>query len=302
MASINKIIKLIILFIITSFLSSNVVFANDHIFHPHSKYLTLASTAKLNQKNQNLLNSFNSKSAFLVDHSSNSIIYSKNSDQIAPIASLTKLMTAMVVLDSQLDLNKIITISEDDIDYLKNSRSYLFVGFRIRRIDAMLLMLMSSDNRAASALARYYPTGKAGFIKDMNAKAKQIGMNSTNFEDPSGLSEGNVSNARDLALMVTTANNYPLIRQFSTTPKAMVHYQDQTINFINTNPKIRDSSENVMKIILSKTGYIRESGFCLAMTAYVGSRPITIILMDAKSRRARLMDIAKISKWANEML
>lgn len=240
---------------------------------------------------------FNSNTAYLFDHTNNKIIYGKNSLVVAPIASVTKLMTAMVLFDANLDLSEPITISEADFDTIKNSHSKLFSGFRIRRGDAILLMLMSSDNRAANALARHYPTGKEGFVRDMNAKAKQLGMTSTNFEDPAGLSAGNISNARDLAIMVTTANNYPKIREFSTTQNAEVRFLDKTLNFVNTNPKVRSGDNKLMQIVLSKTGYIRESGYCLVMTALINSRPFTIVLMDASSRSARLHDITNINNW-----
>lgn len=256
----------------------------------------------IKEVNGEKLSDFYSNSAYVFDNSDNKVIFDKNSDLVAPIASVTKLMMAMVVLDANLDMDEVLTISDEDIDYLRNSRSHLSVGFRIRRGHALLLALMSSDNRAANALARYYPTGYAGFVRDMRTKAQKLGMHSTNFEDATGLHNGNVSTPRDLALMVSAAYTYPKIREYTTTQNAQVRYLDKTINFVNTNPEIRKGEESLMNIVLSKTGYIREAGFCLVMTALVRSKEVTIVLMDAKSSKARALDIANVQNWINSVL
>ncbi|MDD2741302.1 MAG: D-alanyl-D-alanine endopeptidase [Rhodocyclaceae bacterium] len=235
-----------------------------------------------------------SASALVIDQVSGQPLLDKNSHEIVPIASISKLMTAMVVLDAELDLNEVISVSEDDIDSLKGTRSRLPVGTTMTRETAMLLALMSSENRAANALGRHYPGGLSAFVVAMNQKAQSLGMNSSHFEEPTGLSSNNVSTARDLARMVAAAARYPEIRSFSTTAEAKVEIHGRVRNFGNTNALVR--SDN-WEIGLSKTGYISEAGRCLVMQARVADKPVVIVLLDSVGKMSRVGDANRIKRW-----
>ena len=221
-------------------------------------------------------------------------MYEKHADAVMPIASITKLMTAMVVLDGAPDLQAGVAISEDDVDYLKGTRSRLQVGASMSRETALLLALMSSENRAAHALARHYPGGTPAFIAAMNNKARALGMRNTRFEDPTGLTSNNVSTAHDLAKMVAAAHRYPLIREFSTTPGASVEIAGRQLEFHNTNPLVKSASWDVG---LSKTGYISEAGKCLVMQARVADKPVVIVLLDSAGKQTRVGDANRIKRW-----
>jgi serine-type D-Ala-D-Ala endopeptidase (penicillin-binding protein 7) len=235
-----------------------------------------------------------SSAAVVIDQTTGKVLVEKHSDAVVPIASITKLMTAMVVLDAGLDLHEVIAISVEDIDDLKGSRSRLPVGATMTRETAMLLALMSSENRAANALGRHYPGGLRAFVQAMNRKAKSLGMLDSSFEEPTGLSSNNVSTAHDLARMVAAAARYPEIRNYSTTAEAKLELNGRIQNFNNTNALVR--SDN-WQIGLSKTGYISEAGRCLVMQAWVADKPVVIVLLDSQGKMTRVGDANRIKRW-----
>ena len=235
-----------------------------------------------------------SASALVIDQETGQPLLEKQSDTVVPIASISKLMTAMVVLDAKLDLNEVIAIGDDDVDGLKGTRSRLPVGTTMTRETAMLLALMSSENRAANALGRHYPGGLPAFVKAMNQKAQALGMFSSRFEEPTGLSSNNVSTAKDLARMVAAAARYPEIRHFSTTEEARVDLNGHIRDFHNTNALVR--SDN-WEIGVSKTGYISEAGRCLVMQARVADKPVVIVLLDSAGKMTRVGDANRIKRW-----
>lgn len=232
--------------------------------------------------------------AALVIDQNGEALYQKNAATVTPIASITKLMTAMVVIDSTPNLQAPITITNDDIDYLRGSRSRLGVGSVLTRENALLLALMSSENRAANALARHYPGGIPALLAAMNIKAQALGMRDTRFEDPTGLNSNNVSTANDLAKMVAAAYRYPLIREFSTTSEATVDVGRRELVYHNTNPLVKNTNWDVG---LSKTGYINEAGKCLVMQARVADKPLYIVLLDSVGRLTRVGDANRIKRW-----
>jgi serine-type D-Ala-D-Ala endopeptidase (penicillin-binding protein 7) len=238
------------------------------------------------------------KSAAVVvqDQSSGEVLFEKNSDAVLPIASITKLMTAMVVLDAQLPLTETLTIGDEDVDTLKGTRSRLKVGTQLSREDMLLLALMASENRAASALSHHYPGGAAAFIEAMNHKAAAIGLKDTRFSDPTGLTAANVSSARDLTKMVSAASHYPLIRELSTTSERTMLVGGRPIAFHNTNTLVRSPASG-WEIAVSKTGYIREAGKCLVMQAWLNNKPVVIVLLDSWGRLTRIGDANRIKRW-----
>lgn len=237
-----------------------------------------------------------STGVMVLDAATGQTLYSKNADQSTPIASITKLMTAMVVMDARLALDEALQISNEDIDLIKNTRSRLPVGSHFRRDDLMRLALMASDNRAASALGRNYPGGILAFVDAMNAKARLLEMNATHFVDSSGLAPGNVSNPADLGRLVAAAAKYDLIREYTTTGAVDVTLPDskRKLSFVNTNSLVRASD---WQIGLSKTGYISESGKCLVMQAIIANQPIVIVLLDSWGKLTRVADANRIRKW-----
>ncbi|MGZ5034230.1 MAG: D-alanyl-D-alanine endopeptidase [Usitatibacter sp.] len=237
-----------------------------------------------------------SSGVLVLDPATGQTLYSKNADQTAPIASITKLMTAMVVVDAKQPLDEVIQITGEDIDVIKNTRSRLPVGSHFRRDDLMRLALMASDNRAASALGRNFPGGITAFVDAMNAKARALGLNATRYVDSSGLAPGNVSNAQDLGKLVAEASKYDLIREYTTTGAVNVTLPDskRKLSFVNTNSLVRASD---WKIGLSKTGYISESGKCLVMQAMIANQPIVIVLLDSWGKLTRVADANRIRKW-----
>jgi len=235
-----------------------------------------------------------SGSALVIAQDGGEPLYEKNANAIVPVASITKLMTAMVVLDSMPNLQSPITITDEDVDYLRGSRSRLGVGAVITRETALLLALMSSENRAANALGRHYPGGLPAFVAAMNRKAASLGMSSSHFEDPTGLNSNNVSTAHDLARMVAAAHHYPLIREFSTTPGVRTEVKGRELDFHNTNQLV---SSPTWEIGLSKTGYIQEAGKCLVMQARVADKPVVIVLLDSAGKQTRIGDANRIKRW-----
>lgn len=232
--------------------------------------------------------------AWVEDQQTGELFVQKRATAVLPIASITKLMTAMVILDAQLDLQELLTIEPEDVDSLRHSRSRLRVGTSITRGDALLLALMASENRSAHALGRTYPGGIDAFVAAMNAKAQSLGLTETRFEDPAGLSSGNVSTARELARMVDAAYQYSLIREFTTREDTAVQLGYRTLKFRNSNRLVRSPR---WQIGLSKTGFIDEAGRCLVMQAQVAQRPVLIVLLDAQGKLTRFGDANRIKRW-----
>ena len=233
--------------------------------------------------------------ALIYDQRTQLPLYTKNPDARAPIASITKLMTAMVVLDAQQPLDEKISIDVADIDMLKGTHSRLRIGMSFTRSELLRLALMASENRAAAALARTYPGGYAAAIAAMNTKAYELGMQNTRFLDPAGLNSNNVSTAHDLVKMVAAASDYPLIHQYTTTASYSVDGRSKRgMHFANTNPLVRNVSWDIG---VSKTGYISEAGRCLVMEAVINQRSVIIVLLDSWGKSTRIGDANRIKKW-----
>lgn len=237
-----------------------------------------------------------SAKVLVVNQNTGEVKYAKNSNTASSIASITKLMTAMVVLDAQQPMDETIYISENDVDTIKGTRSRLPVGFSLYRSDMLQLALMSSENRAAFALASNYPGGRIAFVKAMNAKALSLGLMNTHFAEPTGLMHENVSTAEDLYILVAAAYQYPEIRS-ATTTKAYEIYIDDNERFSafkNTNSLVRDGE---LDIGLSKTGYINEAGRCLVMQTTMAGEPMIVVLLDAAGTNKRTGDVNRLRKW-----
>ncbi|HET7832117.1 MAG TPA: D-alanyl-D-alanine endopeptidase [Gallionella sp.] len=250
---------------------------SDSVFKPHS-------TPKLH-----------SSIALIYDESTQSPLYEKKPDAQAPIASITKLMTAMVVLDANLPLDAPISIETADMDTLKRTHSRLNVGMTFTRGELLRLALMASENRAAAALARTYPGGTPAAVAAMNAKARALGMQGTRFFDSTGLNCDNVSTARDLVKMVAAARDYQVIRENTTTAShSVTGPRGREMRFNNTNPLVKSTS---WEIGVSKTGFINEAGRCLVMQAKIKQRPVIIVLLDSWGKRTRIGDANRVKKW-----
>ncbi len=251
----------------------------------------VAASPEVDQEGNPLLHS----AAFMIaDQATGNVLLEKNSDAVLPIASITKLMTAMVVLDARLNLGEILTIAAEDVDTLRGSSSHVPVGTDLSREDMLRLALMSSENRAAAALARHYPGGLPAFVVAMNRKAASLGLRDTRFSDSTGLNSANVSSARDLVKMVSAASRYPLIREFSTTANYVVSLNGRQRQFNNTNALV---SSPDWQIGVSKTGFINESGKCLVMQAWLLNKPMIIVLLDSFGRFTRVADAQRVKRW-----
>jgi D-alanyl-D-alanine endopeptidase (penicillin-binding protein 7) len=235
-----------------------------------------------------------SSSALVQDAVTGDGVRAKNSDAVVPIASITKLMTAMVILDRGLDLEQRIVLSREDVDSVKGTRSRLRTGTVLTRDELLLLALMASENRAAAALGRTYPGGMPAFVTAMNAKSDALGMTDSHFVEPTGLSPANVASARDLAKLVRAAHAYPLIREYSTRGKTRVMSFGRPLNFVNTNGLVRSA---YWEIDLSKTGYISEAGRCLVMHVRMAEKELIVVLLDSWGKRSRIGDANRIRKW-----
>lgn len=236
----------------------------------------------------------NSRVALVVDQQTQEVLLSKNVSAVLPIASLTKLMTGLIVSDANLPLDDLITITEDDVDTLKGSRSRLAVGSTLTRRELMHLALMSSENRAAHALGRTFPGGLSQFVRLMNAKARELGMNDTRYVEPTGLSSLNQSSARDLATLVSAAYERPLLRSLSTSPSHQVELGARKLEFRNSNRLVRDPEWDIG---LQKTGYIVEAGRCLVMQAQVAGRQFIMVFLDATGKTGRVQDAERVRRW-----
>lgn len=245
-------------------------------------------------KHQDILN-LKSNAAIVVDQQTQEVLFEKNANIVLPIASITKLMTAMTVLDSQLNLDEVLTINDEDAAIYKNSR--LVKGTELTRREALLLALMSSENRAAYTLGRNYPGGIDAFMADLNRKAKEIGMVHSRFEDPTGLTSKNVSSPDDLTLMVNAAYQYPLIRDFSVATSFTKVINQRTQDFISSNRLVRSGN---MQIGLQKTGYISEAGRCLVLQAVVEGRSYIMVFLDSAGSQSRFADAVRVKDWLEE--
>ncbi|MEM5325325.1 D-alanyl-D-alanine endopeptidase [Paraburkholderia sp. JHI2823] len=232
--------------------------------------------------------------AYVVDQNTLEPLFDKNSHAVVPIASITKLMTAMVVLDSKAPLSESIEVTDEDRDYEKNTGSRLSVGSVLSREDMLHIALMASENRAAAALSRYYPGGRPAFIAAMNAKAKQLGMTDTHFENSTGLTSRNVATARDLVKMVNAAYQYPMIRQFSTDRSYDVFTGKRNLAYNSTNALVRNASWDIG---LQKTGFINEAGECLVMQSTIHNRPVIMVLLDSSGKYSRFADATRVRTW-----
>ncbi len=237
-----------------------------------------------------------SKAVLVADQGSGEVLYEKDADRVTPMASITKLMTAMVLLDARLPMNAPVTVTEDDVDTLRNSLSHLPVGWTLTREEMLRLALMSSDNRAASALARTYPGGTPAFVAAMNAKASALGMGHTRFVDPHGLHAENASTARDLLLMANAAYGYAAIRRMTTAPSYTAVSQSSGRSRIFGNSDYLVASDR-WEVGLSKTGFINEAGYCLVLQSTIMGRPVVMVLLDSVGKHSRQGDAARVRAW-----
>lgn len=233
-----------------------------------------------------------SEIAYVQDIKTGTSIYQKNSNQVRPIASITKLMTALVVLEAQQDLTEILEISSADIDRLKNTTSRLSVGSKLSRAELLHLALMSSENRAANALGRYYPGGLSAFVRAMNDKARSLGMRQSLFVEPTGLSSSNVASPQDLVLLLQATAQQPLIHEYSTSDKLIVTPKPgRQLVFSNTNRLVQNTKWDIQ---VSKTGFINEAGQCLVLLTKMEGREVAIVLMNAQGRYSRIGDAIRL--------
>lgn len=256
--------------------------------------LTMGDIAGLNLTRDPL--DLKSSVALVMDQSSSKVLFEKNSSVALPIASITKLMTSVIVVEAQQNMDELLEITEQDVDREKNTGSRLRVGAQLTRANMLHIALMSSENRAASALGRNYPGGLPAFVVAMNAKAKALGMLDTRYVDSNGLSSRNVASAHDLAKLVIAAQKYPIICQYSTDPKYAVETGagGHALQYANTNHLVASPG---WEIGLQKTGFINEAGRCLVMQTMIEGRAIVMIFLDSKGKQSRLADAGRIRKW-----
>ena len=239
-----------------------------------------------------------SQAALIMNSKTGEVLYQKNINRVMPIASISKLMAAMVVLDGNLNMNEQITITDNEIDRLQGTSSRLSIGTTLTRKELLHLGLMSSENRAIHALGRTYPGGMSAFVSAMNAKAQSLGMSNTRFYEPTGLDSRNVSTASDLSKMVSAASDYSVIRQNSVSNSGSVYTSaGRQQSYKNSNALVREGSWN---IDLQKTGYIRESGRSMVVKARISNQPITIVLLNSPSSTTRVNDARQIESWMNQ--
>lgn len=255
---------------------------------PRSAPSRRASVSSASPKTDQLVRS---KIALVVDANSSAKLLEKNADRVVPIASITKLMTAMVVLDGHLPLGEMLTVSNEDRDFLMGTGSRLHVGAQLSREDMLHIALMASENRAAAALSRYYPGGRLGFIRAMNAKAAALGMAHTHFVNPNGLTNENVSTASDLVKLVRAAGEYPLIRQFTTDPGYEVHVGRAPLAYINSNRLVGRPGWD---IVVQKTGFTNQAGRCVVMRVNADGRALIMIFLDAYGKLTRYADARRV--------
>ncbi len=237
-----------------------------------------------------------SGSALLVDLKTNEVLYSSNPDFVAPIASVTKLMTAVVALDAKLPMDQQLPVIIRDVPQMRGVYSRVRIGSEISRKEMLLLALMSSENRAAASLAHHYPGGVPAFVAAMNAKAKALGMTSTHYVEPTGLSEQNVSNAKDLVKLLKATQQYPLIGQYSTTAEHTAAFRkpNYTQGFRNTNRLVYKADWSIQA---TKTGFTDEAGHCLVMRTQMAGRQVAFVVLDAFGKYTHMADASRLKKW-----
>ncbi|MFG6433193.1 D-alanyl-D-alanine endopeptidase [Roseateles sp. LYH14W] len=232
--------------------------------------------------------------AYVLDQNTNEVLFSKNPQAVLPIASITKLMTALVVVEAGLSLDEKLTVTEEDIDTEKHTRSRLAVGTALTRGEMLHLALMASENRAANALGRHYPGGMSAFVAAMNAKAVSLGMADTHYAEPTGLSSRNQSSAKDLATLVNVTSQVPLLRDLSTSRETRVSLGKRLVQFRSTNGLL---SNPLWDIGLQKTGFINEAGKCVVMQARMAGRQLIMVFLDSSGKASRIADAERVRKW-----
>jgi serine-type D-Ala-D-Ala endopeptidase (penicillin-binding protein 7) len=232
--------------------------------------------------------------ALVIDQDTREVLLRKNDSAVLPIASITKLMTGLIISEAKLPMDEAITITQEDVDTEKGSSSRLRVGTTLTRGELMHLALMSSENRAAHALGRTYPGGLSAFVDAMNQRAQLLGMTDTKYVEPTGLSSRNQSSAQDLVRLVATASNDKLISELSTSPGHQVEVGNRTLQFNNTNRLVKNPSWDIG---LQKTGYISEAGQCLVMQAKVAGRKLIMVFLDSAGKLSRIADAERVRKW-----
>jgi len=269
-----------------------VIYQNVRRTAPALAILSAGDIAGLNRTADPL--ELRSSVAYVLDQTSSEVLFEKNSTVALPIASITKLMTGLLVVQARQDLDDILTITEADVDRHKYTSSRLPVGTQMTRGNLLHIALMSSENRAAAALGRNYPGGIEAFVTAMNAKARELGMNDTHYVDSSGLSSQNVSSARDLARLVMTAHQEPLLRQYTTDPNYVVQAGRRSLQYSNTNYLVALPDWNIG---LQKTGFINEAGRCLVMQAMIQGRNVVMVFLDSKGKQSRTADAGRMRRW-----
>lgn len=269
-----------------------IVYRNTRRLAPAVIAMTAGDRAGLNQTRDPL--ALASSVAFVIDQANAQVLFEKNANVALPIASITKLMTGLIVVESGLNLDEMLTVTDADIDRHKFTSSRLRVGATMTRRDLLHIALMSSENRAAAALGRNYPGGIGAFVAAMNAKAHQLGMTETRYVDSSGLSSENVASARDLARLAGVAYGEPLLRQFSTDPKYVVDDGRRAMHYGNTNYLVASPDWNIG---LQKTGFINEAGRCLVMQAVIQGRNVIMVFLDSKGKQSRTADAGRMRRW-----
>ena len=259
---------------------------------PVARAMTAGDKAGLNLTRDPL--DLASSVALVLDQTNSEVLFEKNAGVALPIASITKLMTGLIVVEAQQDLDEMLTVTDDDVDREKFTTSRLRVGSRLTRREMLHIALMSSENRAAAALGRNYPGGIQGFVAAMNAKAHELGMTDTRYVDSSGLSSRNVASARDLAKLVMVAHQQPLLREFSTDPASAVAASGRMVQYRNTNYLV---SLPDWDIGLQKTGFINEAGRCLVMQTIIQGRAVVMVFLDSKGKQSRTADAGRMRKW-----
>jgi D-alanyl-D-alanine endopeptidase (penicillin-binding protein 7) len=260
--------------------------------HSMPPVLTAGDLAGLNLTRDPL--ELKSNVALVMDQDTSEVLFEKNSKVALPIASITKLMTSVIVVEANQDMNELLTVTQDDVDKERNSHSRLRVGSQLTRANMLHIALMSSENRAASALGRHYPGGLPAFVAAMNAKAQALGMTHTRYVDSTGLSSSNVASAGDLSKLVAAAYQHPIIRQYSTDTRYAVDPGGSILEYRNSNHLVEKPE---WEIGLQKTGFISEAGRCLVMQAKIEGRSVIMVFLDSKGKMSRLADAGRIRKW-----
>ena len=284
-----KIISLLVLLC-----SISLVYGAESVKFPESTSFVSAQEIRSHASHANL--HLRSQVALVFDERDNEIILERNADKVMPIASLSKLMTAMVVLDAGLDKDEVITLTKKDKDRVRYSHSRLRDGMQFKRNDLLLIALAASENRAALALGRTYPGGTDAFVTAMNSKAHALGLSKTHFSDPAGLHDDNVSTANELLQLVKAASHYPLIREYTTQTRDSILdiHRGREVKFGNTNRLVK---RDAWPITLSKTGFTSQAGNCLVMQTQINDRPVIMVLLNSWGKLSKYGDSRRIKQW-----